>query len=121
MKDGRLGVSTRYVFEPGRITRTDVYTPRGAVPLSSIDLEFGAYSAAGAARGRAVRFGAGAVRSFTVTGLDGCSVEPVTADPYRTPVGPLASRVTCKAGTRVMTQPLTVSWTLTYAADRAAP
>jgi hypothetical protein len=121
VKDDRLGVTTRYVFEPGRITRTDVYTPKAPVALKSIDLEFGSYSSAGSARDGDVRFGEGAVRSFTVKGLDGCSVAPVAAHPYRTPVGPLASRVVCKGAPRVLSRPLTVSWTLTYAPDPAAP
>jgi hypothetical protein len=119
-KDARLAVSTTYVLEPGRITRTDRYTPAAPLPLEGIELEFGSFSSGGTASGGDVRFAEGAVRSFSVTGLDGCRVEPVARDPYRTPTGPLASRVACSAGPRVLSEPLTISWTLTYAAEAEA-
>jgi hypothetical protein len=120
VKDARIAVATRYVLEPGRITRTDVYTPAAPLALKAIELELGTYSSQGRASGSRVRFGQGAVRTFEVTGLDGCTVESVARDPYRTPVGPLASRVACAAGARRLDRPFTVSWTLTYAPDAEA-
>lgn len=114
VKDTRLKVATEYVMEPGRITRTDRYTPTSALPLQAIELEFGTFSDGATTRGTTVAFARGDVRSFSVRGLDACRAEPVARDPYRTPVGPLKTRVACSAGPRLASQPFTVSWTLTY-------
>jgi hypothetical protein len=119
-KDPRLLVATRYVLEPGRITRVDRYTPSAAVSVKAIELEFGSYSSDAVAQGGEVRFGQGAVRSFSVAGLDGCTVEPVAREPYQTPDGARSSRVACASGPRVLTAPFELSWTLTYAPDAEA-
>ena len=42
--DARLAVATTYVLEPGRITRTDIYTPKGPIDLTGIELDFGSFS-----------------------------------------------------------------------------
>lgn len=116
--DARLSVATEYVLEPGRITRTDRYTPKAPLQLARTELEFGSFSSGAMARGGQVRFGSGEVREFTVGGLDGCRAEPVAGTPYQTPVGPLSTRVACERGAQAVTRSFTISWTLSYGASR---
>jgi hypothetical protein len=112
--DPRLKVQTRYVFEPGRITRTDVYSPTGPLRLAKTELEFATFSAGAQSNGGAVTFGSGDVRRFEVKGLDGCTAAPATDPVYRAPTGAFQTRVACQGGARTVTAPFTVSWTLNY-------
>lgn len=114
-KDARLSVTTTYVFSPGRMTRTDVYTPKGRLALKQTAMEFASYSGVPARSGQRFIYGDGPVRSFQATGLGDCQAAPVAGDPaYETPTGPFQSRVRCVSGPRVLDAPFTVSWTLTY-------
>jgi len=114
--DGRLTVRTTYAFAPGRIVRTDVFSPAsGAVDLQAIDLEFGSYSSGAAVTGGLASFARGDVTSFKVEGLDGCVSAPFAApQDGDTPVGPFASRIVCASGPRRLTGPFLIRWTLTY-------
>jgi hypothetical protein len=114
--DRRISVKTRYTFSPGRITRTDEYRPAaGPLELKGVEMEFDSYSSGAVIEGRAARFASGPIATFRVEGLAGCSSEPF-ARPENgdTPVGPLASRVTCKSGPMRLEHPLVVHWTMTY-------
>jgi len=112
--DRRVTVETRYVIEPGRITRTDRFTPTAALDIAKVDMEFATFSDAPALSGTAVQFGQGAVRQFEVTGLDQCRVDDVSGvEVYRTPFGAHQSRVSCES-IAPAAQPFTVSWTLRY-------
>lgn len=114
--DDRIAVDTTYVFEPGRITRTDTFTPKVAVAVRGADLEFGTFSGAPHAVGLTTRFSEGAVRSFKATGLDDCRTRDVVADKdYHTPVGALTTAVTCHRGAFSLTKPWSLSWSLDYA------
>ena len=113
--DDRLSVTTTYVLAPGRITRTDVYTPKGTVEIKGVAMEFASYSDAPAVKAGRVAFGHGAVRSFQATGFAACHADAVGGDAaYRTPTGPFASRVACASGPAALTRPLTLSWSLAY-------
>lgn len=115
IKDARLSVVTTYVFSPGRITRTDVYTPKGRLELKAAAMEFAVYSGAPVRSGRRFVYGDGVVREFRVAGLDDCQAASVDgARDYQTPTGPLRSRVRCVSGPRVLDAPFTISWSLTY-------
>ncbi len=111
--DGRIALSATYVFEPGRITRTDVYTPRRAAQVKDLSLEFGSFSGAPEVSGLATRFGQGQVRRFEVEGLEACDARPAGAED-RTPNGAMTSVVACRRGAFSFTRPITVRWILTY-------
>ncbi len=110
--DDRFSVSTTYVLEPGKIRRTDVFSPKAGQGIEAVDLSFAAFSTAPTTHGGATTYGQGDVRSFTVTGLS-CSSRPLADEKaYRTPTGAFQSLVECASEPK--TGPLTVSWTLTY-------
>jgi hypothetical protein len=113
--DDRISVATTYVLAPGRITRTDVVTPKGQVALRGFDMEFAAYGQAPVAAKSGFRYGGGAVTGFTAEGFDHCAARPTDGDKtYRTPTGAFGSVVGCASGPRLLTGPLKLSWTLTY-------
>lgn len=110
--DDRLSVRTTYVLEPGKISRTDVFTPKAGQDIRAVDLSFAGFSTAPRTKGGATTYGQGDVRSFTVTGLS-CASRPLADEKaYRTPTGAFQSLVECVGGRR--TGPLTVRWTLAY-------
>lgn len=112
--DDRFSVRTTYVLEPGKISRTDVFTPKGSRAVSAVDLAFGSFSSAPASKGGATTFGKGDVRSFKVRGLT-CKSRPLKNEKaYRTPTGAFASLTECSSGAATVSAPLTVSWSLSY-------
>jgi hypothetical protein len=112
--DDRFSVTTTYVLEPGKISRTDVFTPKGRQPIKAVDLSFASFSSAPVTKGGATTYGQGDVRSFKVTGLS-CKSRPLAdEEAYRTPTGAFQSLTECAGGGRTLSNPLTVTWTLTY-------
>lgn len=114
--DDRLTLVSTYRFEPGRISRTDVYTPKnGAVSLQSLRMEFASYSDAASQQGATTIFRHGTVRKFAAFGFERCAVGSVQEDvAYHSPTGPFASRVVCESPARVLRGPLELGWTLSY-------
>jgi hypothetical protein len=113
--DDRITVTSTYVLEPGRITRTDVYTPHGEIPLKSLRMEFATWSDAASQQGNTTVFGRGLVRKFTAVGFERCTVAAVQDDvAYHTPTGPLATRVLCESPSHTLKSPLKLGWTLSY-------
>ncbi len=113
--DDRLSLTSTYVVSSGRITRTDVYTPKSPVHLNGLRMEFATYSGAPALRGSTVNFAHGAVRKLETTGFEHCSSSPVENDvAYHTPTGPLVTRVSCEIQARTLSAPLRLSWALSY-------
>jgi hypothetical protein len=126
--DTRIHVATAYTFEPGTITRSDIYTANpanaGPVPIASIKMMLGTYSTAGALDGDGVVFGHSgdptrdALRSIHVTGMGIPTIEAVTPDNalYHTNNGPLAEVVTWTTPPAALEpgQSVTITWTLTY-------
>lgn len=111
--DDRVGVSTTYRFEPGRISRTDVFTPKPGVMIKAVDLAFASFSGQAVTRGAATAFGTGDVTGFKVEGLS-CSTRALADEPaYRSPTGAMTSLTSC-AGAAGTTGPVTVSWEITY-------
>lgn len=96
-RDDRLSVRTRYVLEPGVISRSDTIQAAAGVEIRHIDLDFASFSQAPALTSEGVLFGAGEVRSFVATGL---SCIPGPPDPlhHATPTGPFNTYVECDAG-----------------------
>jgi hypothetical protein len=118
--DDRLSIVTTYVLEPGRITRTDVVTPKGSVRIAGFEVGFAAYGDAPKPSGTEFHYPAGPVAEFSASGYDACDARPTAGDPdYRTPTGAFRSVVTCKAGSRALSRPITLRWSLTYDAAGA--
>ncbi|WP_228893403.1 hypothetical protein [Pseudoduganella aquatica] len=114
-KDGRIALRTEYTFAPGAITRTDTYTPRGAVPVRSLTLDFASFSGAASIQGRKVSFGEGSVTSFEVSGLEACRVAPAAGNPdYQSPNGPMRSVVSCATPAFQFERPLVIKWVMKY-------
>jgi hypothetical protein len=113
--DDRISVISTYVLEPGRITRTDVYTPHGKIPLTSLRMEFATYSDAASQQGGSTVFGHGMVHKFSAFGFEHCGVATVQDDvAYHTPTGPYANRVVCESRERTLQGALKLGWTLSY-------
>lgn len=115
LADDRLAVSTRYVFSPGKITRTDVFSARSPLPVTNIDLDFAGFSETPSTRDGVTRFKRGDVTSFRAKGFRRCRSRALSNEPaYRTPTGAMMSLVQCSTGPISLSRPLTLSWTLTY-------
>ena len=113
--DDRLSLATTYVFERGRITRTDIYTPTRPVGISGIELDFGSFSDLSAVAKDSVTFNNGAIREFKVSGFDGCQAQAIHDDPeFESDEGPMATKLICTKGPEIVREPFTISWTLTY-------
>jgi hypothetical protein len=113
--DDRLSLSTTYVFESGRITRTDVYTPKEPLDIAGIELDFGSFSGLSAVSKDGVTFHGGAIDAFTVSGLGACRAETIHDDPeFESDEGPMATKAVCVNGARTVREPFTISWTLIY-------
>ena len=111
----RLGVSVTYVLSPGRITRTETYTPKTKLAIAKLAIEFATYSDGFHQNGSATTFSEGAVRSFAAKGYENCEAKAVNGDSnYQTPTGPFQSRVVCTQGALEIAAPMTFAWTLTY-------
>jgi len=96
-RDNRLSVRTRYVLEPGAVSRSDTIQTGPGVDIAHIDLDFASFSGAASASGDGIAFGAGEVRRFKVTGLICTAGQP---DPARhaAPTGAFNTWVECDAG-----------------------
>jgi len=113
--DDRFSLTSTYVLTSGRITRTDVYTPKGTVDLKGLRMEFATYSEAPAQKGGTTIFGRGAVRKFETSGFEHCGTAPAQDDvAYHTPTAPLNTKVVCESSARTVQGPLKLSWTLSY-------
>jgi hypothetical protein len=113
--DDRLSLVTTYVFEQGRITRTDIYTPARPVDIAGIELDFGSFSDLSVVGKDSVTFNGGAIDEFKASGFDGCQAQAIHDDPeFESDEGPMATKVVCTKGPGIAREPFTISWTLTY-------
>lgn len=116
--DDRFSVKTTYMLEPGRIRRTDVFTPKPGMSreegtVKAVDLAFASFSGKAVTKGGRTTFGAGEVTGFDVGGLT-CSTRALDDEKaYRSPTGAMTSLTSCTGGFGAG-KPFTVSWTLTY-------
>jgi hypothetical protein len=116
--DDRLGVSTIYVFEPGIITRTDVYTAKQPLAVKNVALAFGSHSGKPVTSALTTRFGDGRVREFTVAGMESCESAAASRDPrYQVSSGALSTKVNCVRKAFTLREPLTIRWELRYQAN----
>ncbi len=115
VKDGRIALATTYTLAPGRITRTDTYTPQGPLPVQRVTLEFASFSSQPKVEGNTIRFGEGDVTQYTVKGLSDCRAEPTNGDDaFKAPYGPMQTLVSCGMGPFTLQQPLTIGWVIEY-------
>ena len=115
VSDGRLQVETRYVFEPGVITRTDTYHANAPLDISGVRLEMASYSSQPHTQKLATTFARGSLREFNVGGFQACESKGDPDDArYRSNTGPMSSHVACSIGDFRLTEPLSLSWQLRY-------
>ncbi len=118
VKDGRIKLRTTYTLEHGVMTRTDIYTPVGAQEVDKITLEFASFSDQASIKGNTVTFAQGAVKEYSVSGLQQCEFAPTNGNKdFMAPYGPMKTLVTCSSGKLTMKEPLTIKWTIKYAAS----
>lgn len=96
-RDARLTVRTRYVLEPGAITRSDVIQPAAGVEIARIELDFASFSEAPSPSGGRVDFGIGEVARFRVEGLT-CVNGRLDPARHASPTGAFNTYVECDAG-----------------------
>jgi hypothetical protein len=113
--DERLSLASMYILSPGQIIRRDVYTPKGAVALRAVTLQFATYSDEPAQQHDAINFARGAIQRFAAKGFERCVVESTAGSTtYQTPTGPFLNRVVCTRGPDILRGPLTLEWSLNY-------
>ena len=97
-RDDRLSIRTRYVLEPGAISRRDTIEADAGVEILHIDLDFASLSEAPELTTDGITFGAGEVRSFAATGLS-CTAGPADPVHHVAPTAPFRTYVECDTGT----------------------
>ena len=109
--DARVSAMTRYVLEPGQVTRTDRIEPAPGVRIARVDMVFASFSNGAATSGQNTSFADGEVASFTVTGM---ACAPGSIDPrvHRTPAGALNALVECSVAPSPGS--LDLSWQLSF-------
>ncbi|MYM29784.1 hypothetical protein GTP58_15745 [Duganella sp. CY15W] len=118
VKDARIKLQTAYTLEHGMMTRTDVYTPVGTQEVDKVTLEFASFSDQATLNGNTVTFRQGDVKEYSVSGLQQCQAAPTNGDKnFMAPYGPMKTLVTCSTGKLTMKEPLTIKWTIKYAAS----
>ncbi|MBO9707963.1 MAG: hypothetical protein J7521_07115 [Caulobacter sp.] len=113
--DKRVSVATTYVLEPGRITRTDVFTPSAGVTVKDVELQLGSFSGGARQAGTTTSFADGAIRRFAVEGLQACQSGPVGQDKeYRSATGAMTTKVVCHGAPAAQATPFKITWRLDY-------
>lgn len=113
--DDRLSLATTYAFERGRITRTDIFTPKSVLNIEGIELDFGSFSDLSVVGHDRVAFKNGAIEELIVDGFDDCHAQPIHDDPeFESDEGPMVAKVICTSGPKLLREPIRLSWTLTY-------
>ena len=115
MPDDRLAVTTTYVFEPGVITRTDVYTAKQPMSVKNVAMAFGSHSGDPVTNDLTTSFGEGLVREFSVAGMESCESASALDDiRYHAAQGALRTKVNCARKAFTMREPVTIRWKLRY-------
>jgi hypothetical protein len=113
--DDRLAVSTTYTLEPNRLTRKDVFVPKQPLDIATIRMELASFSTKATTSDNTTVFGGGALTSFQVRGLDACQSRTLEREhDYESDTGAMTSLVICSSGSLTVTEPLTISWSISY-------
>lgn len=116
VEDARIRVRTRYDFEPGRVTRTDEYTPTQPLAVRELTLDFLSFSQQPRTEGGATHFAQGRVQCFEARGFDHCSATPTRSDDgFKAPGGPMKTHVRCSRPAFSFSAPITLVWAISYA------
>ncbi len=111
--DARVSVATTYVLEPGRITRTDVFTPAKGVTVKDVELQLGSFSSGASQAGAVTTFADGALRRFAVEGIKACqSGAPGEDKEYRAATGAMKTKVVCRGAPAA--GPFKITWRIDY-------
>lgn len=110
--DDRVAFETRYVLEPGRITRTDKVIPKPGVRIAKTEMTFASFSSRPTLSEATADYAEGEVSRFTWQGL---SCRAVAPDPkiHFTPVGAHRSVLDCAAETPP-SGAFTVEWRMEF-------
>jgi len=111
VSDERVSITTRYVLEPGGVSRTDRIEPAAGVRIAKTDLVFASFSDGATTQGDTTTFATGEIAAFSTTGL-ACVVGVVDPKVHRTPVGALTSVLDCSDGPA--SAPLTLGWRIGF-------
>jgi hypothetical protein len=115
VKDSRISLKTKYLFEPGKITRVDEYTAQAPVEVADLSLSFASFSNDAAVQGNRVTFRSGGVTKFSVDGIDQCTARDTNgAHEFKSPTGPMRTHVLCKKTNFTFNQALTIRWEIHY-------
>lgn len=115
VEDDRVASEVEYVFEPGKITRTERFTPLQPLHLRYVALSYLSFSGGANVDGFHVRFGTGAVTAFLTTGFDTCRISKLDNNAeFRSPNGAMHTHVQCTRESFLASEPFTVQWTLHY-------
>jgi hypothetical protein len=114
--DSRVTVETDYLFEPGRITRTDIFTPKPGTAITDVAVEFASFSPGPTQSGSVMRFASGAVSRFAASGFAHCAVHSTSSadTDYQSPEGAMASVVRCSGLRSIRDTPFTLTWRIEY-------
>ena len=115
VEDSRLGAEVEYLFEPGRITRTERFVPHQSIQVRALSLDFLSFSFNALQAGGGVMFHKGGVKSFQATGVDHCQLTALDGHTsLRSPNGAMRSLIKYRRDSFSASAPFTVQWTLTY-------
>ena len=113
--DDRMSATIRYRFDHGKISVSATYTPKAALAVKRIELEFASFSKGGQTSGLATNFSEGVIRSYSVQGLQSCRSEALNnSRNYESPNGAFTSLVACESGPQTLDKPVTIGWSLAY-------
>jgi len=115
IEETRLSAEVEYLFEPGRITRTERFVPRQTVQVRALSLDFLSFSYNAMQAGGGVMFHKGSVKSFQASGVEHCQLAALDGHTsLRSPNGAMRSLVKYRRDSFSASAPFTVQWTLTY-------
>jgi hypothetical protein len=114
-EDKRISSDVEYVFEPGKITRTERFTPQQPLHLRRLVLNLLSFSGVAHGEGNAVHFQTGAMTAILVSGLDLRQITTLDNDAeFRSPNGPMQTHAQWARDDLFVHEPFAVQWTIFY-------
>jgi hypothetical protein len=115
IKETNISIETTYLFDSGKITRTDRITPNKPLKNVTLSMEFAGFSEKATVNGSNVKYASGLVTAFDTTGYQKTTIENLNMHPiYSSPIGAMKTLIHNSAIIEDFSQPITVSWTLQY-------
>ncbi len=111
--DDRVSVEVEYLFEDGKISRSDRFTPASSIDVQCLALDYISFSSNATVEACNVQFETGAATAFQASGFDTCRTTALHNNPsFRSPNGPMHTLVQCRRGAFAASDPFTVQWTI---------